>query len=91
MAPAIQVAGLTKFYGGETGTKALDDVTLAIGDISGHDQMAAAAMGQVRNLLRGLAYDSVDGPARVLSRLDAALRGLQLDTLATALLATPRS
>ena len=62
-------------------------LTLAIGDISGHDQMAAAAMGQVRNLLRGLAYDSVDGPARVLSRLDAALRGLQLDTLATALLA----
>ncbi len=62
-------------------------LTLAIGDISGHDQMAAAAMGQVRNLLRGLAWDSLDGPARVLSRLDAALRGLQLDTLATALVA----
>ena len=44
-------------------------------------------MGQVRNLLRGMAFDSLDGPARLLSRLDAALRGLQLDTLATALVA----
>ena len=62
-------------------------LTLAIGDVSGHDQMAAAAMGQVRNLLRGLAFDSADSPAVLLSRLDAALRGLQLDTLATAVLA----
>ncbi|MFC3690067.1 PP2C family protein-serine/threonine phosphatase [Aquipuribacter hungaricus] len=62
-------------------------LTLAIGDISGHDRMAAAAMGQVRNLLRGMAYDSGSSPARLLTRLDAALRGLQLDTLATALVA----
>jgi NitT/TauT family transport system ATP-binding protein len=32
MSHAIQVDGLTKFYGGASGTKALDDVTLAIGD-----------------------------------------------------------
>ena len=36
--------------------------------------------------MRGLAYDIADSPARLLSRLDEALRGLQLDTLATVLL-----
>jgi PAS domain S-box-containing protein len=57
---------------------------LVVGDVNGHDQAAAATMGQVRNLLRGLAYDTADGPARLLTRLDHALRGLQLETLATA-------
>ncbi len=61
--------------------------TLTIGDISGHDSMAAAAMGQVRNLVRGLSFNSDDGPAQLLTCLDVALRGLDLDTLATAALA----
>jgi serine phosphatase RsbU (regulator of sigma subunit) len=60
---------------------------LVVGDVSGHDQIAAATMGQVRNVLRGLAFDSDDGPAALLSRLDEALNGLDLDTLATAVLA----
>ena len=60
---------------------------LVVGDVSGHDQIAAATMGQVRNVLRGLAFDSEDGPATLLSRLDEALGGLELDTLATAVLA----
>jgi serine phosphatase RsbU (regulator of sigma subunit) len=60
---------------------------LVIGDVTGHDRDAAAAMGQVRNLLRGIAYDSNDSPAVILTRLDEALRGLDLDTLATAVLA----
>jgi serine phosphatase RsbU (regulator of sigma subunit) len=60
---------------------------LVVGDVNGHDQTAAATMGQVRNLLRGMAYDSDDSPAVLLSRLDAALHGLELDTLATAVLA----
>lgn len=60
---------------------------LVIGDVAGHDRNAAAAMGQTRNLLRGIAYDSSDRPASLLARLDAALRGLQLDGLATAVLA----
>ncbi|HET9944452.1 MAG TPA: SpoIIE family protein phosphatase, partial [Actinomycetes bacterium] len=64
---------------------------LVVGDVSGHDQTAAATMGQVRNLLRGLAFDSDDGPARLLERLDAALNGLELDTLATAVLARVES
>ncbi|MGH3745187.1 MAG: PP2C family protein-serine/threonine phosphatase, partial [Mycobacteriales bacterium] len=56
---------------------------LVVGDVSGHDRAAAAMMGQVRNLLRGLAFDSDDGPAALVSRLDAALFGLDLETLAT--------
>jgi serine phosphatase RsbU (regulator of sigma subunit) len=59
---------------------------LVIGDIAGHDRTAAAVMGQVRNLLRGMAYDSDDSPAVLLGRLDTAMQGLALETLATALL-----
>jgi PAS domain S-box-containing protein len=60
---------------------------IAVGDIAGHDTDAAAAMAQIRNLLRGLAYDSTDGPATLLRRLDEALEGLRVRVLATALLA----
>ncbi len=60
---------------------------VVIGDIGGHDRAAAARMGQVRNLLRGMAYASDDSPAVLLARLDTAMQGLGLDTLATALLA----
>ncbi|MGY1745117.1 SpoIIE family protein phosphatase [Blastococcus sp. SYSU D00695] len=60
---------------------------LVIGDVVGHDTAAAADMAQLRGLLRGIAYDSADGPARVLSRLDAAIEGLGLGALATVLVA----
>jgi PAS domain S-box-containing protein len=60
---------------------------VVIGDVMGHDVDAAAAMGQVRSLLRGTAYDRQESPARVLTRVDGALRGLRIDTLATALVA----
>jgi PAS domain S-box-containing protein len=60
---------------------------LVIGDVMGHDVGAAAAMGQVRSLLRGTAYDRQESPARVLTRVDGALQGLRIDTLATALVA----
>jgi serine phosphatase RsbU (regulator of sigma subunit) len=59
---------------------------LVVGDVTGHDRTAAATMGQLRNLLRGLAYDSDDSPAVLLGRLDAAMSGLQVGTLATAVL-----
>jgi serine phosphatase RsbU (regulator of sigma subunit) len=62
-------------------------VGIVIGDVMGHDVGAAAAMGQLRSLLRGTAYDRQESPARVLGRVDAALRGLRIDTLATALVA----
>jgi serine phosphatase RsbU (regulator of sigma subunit) len=57
---------------------------VAVGDVAGHDGNAAAAMAQLRNLLRGLAYDSHDPPAVLLSRLDRAAMALGVDTLATA-------
>ena len=60
---------------------------LAIGDVVGHDTRAAAAMGQVRGLLRGISYSSGGTPSEVLSRVDRAVLGLSLDTMATATVA----
>jgi len=62
-------------------------LSLVVGDITGHDQQAAAVMGQVRNLLRGVAYTVAEPPAVVLSALDRALRDLEVRTYATVLLA----
>ena len=59
---------------------------LVVGDVTGHDGTAAATMGQLRNLLRGMAYDCDDSPAVLLGRLDAAMSGLQVGALATAVL-----
>jgi len=60
---------------------------LVIGDVIGHDTVAAAAMGQVRGLLRGIAADSGAGPADLLRRVDRVMQVLQVDTTATALVA----
>ncbi|MGY5883053.1 SpoIIE family protein phosphatase [Modestobacter lacusdianchii] len=62
--------------------------TLVIGDVTGHDRHAAAAMAQVRNVLRGVAHSMLGSPAAVLSALDRAMQDLAVDTLATAVLAT---
>jgi serine phosphatase RsbU (regulator of sigma subunit) len=60
---------------------------LVIGDVVGHDTAAAAAMGQLRALLRGLAHFSGAGPAEVLHGLDEAIADMHADTLATAAVA----
>ena len=60
---------------------------VVIGDVVGHDTAAAAAMGQVRGLLRGIAVTTGDGPADVLRRVDEAIRTLQIETTATAIVA----
>jgi serine phosphatase RsbU (regulator of sigma subunit) len=60
---------------------------LVIGDVVGHNVDAAAAMGQIRSILRGIAYDRPESPAQILTRVDGALTGLQVGTLATALVA----
>ncbi|WP_432545006.1 ATP-binding SpoIIE family protein phosphatase [Kineococcus sp. SYSU DK002] len=60
---------------------------LVVGDVVGHDQVAAAAMGQLRNVVRGIAFDGDDRPATLLTRLDRAMSGLELEALATAVLA----
>lgn len=56
---------------------------LVVGDVCGHDTSAAATMGELRNLLRGIAFSDDAGPASWLSRTDATLAGLNLSTLAT--------
>jgi serine phosphatase RsbU (regulator of sigma subunit) len=61
------------------------DTVLVIGDVMGHDIEAAAAMGQVKTLVRGIAFDRQEEPAGVLRRVDHALVGLAVPALATAL------
>ncbi|MFD2090053.1 SpoIIE family protein phosphatase [Blastococcus deserti] len=60
---------------------------LVIGDVVGHGSDAAAAMGQLRGVLRALAYDNDEGPAATLSRLERTAQGLAVGTLATGILA----
>jgi GAF domain-containing protein len=60
---------------------------VVIGDVVGHDTVAAAAMGQIRGLLRGIAVTTGAGPAEVLQRLDEAMATLQIETIATAIVA----
>ncbi|WP_031083178.1 PP2C family protein-serine/threonine phosphatase [Streptomyces sp. NRRL WC-3549] len=62
-------------------------VVLAIGDVVGHDLTAAVRMGQLRNMLRALAYDSEDHPAGVMCRLDKVMQGLTSIELVTAVVA----
>jgi serine phosphatase RsbU (regulator of sigma subunit) len=59
---------------------------LVIGDVAGHDGDAAAVMGQLRNLLRGIAHATAAPPAAVLAELDRAMAGLGVAALATVLL-----
>ncbi|GCD91575.1 SpoIIE family protein phosphatase [Nocardioides sp. LS1] len=61
---------------------------VVVGDVAGHDQRAAAAMAQLRNVTRGLAYAGAASPAQVLHGLDRVIDGLDVDVVATAVLAT---
>ncbi|NIZ90388.1 SpoIIE family protein phosphatase [Kineococcus rubinsiae] len=61
--------------------------TVIIGDVTGHDMVAAAHMGQLRGLLRAYAFDREEAPAAIVSRLDRALSGLGIDGLATLVVA----
>ncbi|WP_380161157.1 SpoIIE family protein phosphatase [Kineococcus sp. R86509] len=61
--------------------------TVVIGDVTGHDMTAAGHMGQLRGLLRAFAFDRLEPPSEVVSRLDRALAGLHVEGLATLVLA----
>ncbi|GAA2724241.1 SpoIIE family protein phosphatase [Cellulomonas aerilata] len=61
---------------------------LVIGDVVGHDIVAAASMGQLRSILRGVAVATGAGPAELLEDVDHAMVTLQSATLATAVVAT---
>ena len=62
-------------------------LALVIGDVSGHNLTAAAAMSELRSMLRGLLIDRSDPPATVLDRLDHANNALGAHTIATVVLA----
>ncbi len=63
-------------------------LTVVIGDVSGHDQRAAAAMAQVRNMLRGVARILHPAmPSDVRHGLDLAMQGTSDMIFATAVLA----
>ncbi len=61
-------------------------VGIAVGDVMGHDLAAAAAMGQLRSVLRSYAWQG-SGPAVVLDHLDELVQGLDMAQLATAIYA----
>ncbi len=57
-------------------------VGIAVGDVIGHDLRAAAAMGQLRSMMRALAWTHRE-PARVLERLDELCQAVVDVTFAT--------
>jgi PAS domain S-box-containing protein len=60
---------------------------LVIGDVIGHDIHAAAAMGQLRGIIRTVAYTTSGSPSEILTQADHTARGLGVPVLATAILA----
>jgi serine phosphatase RsbU (regulator of sigma subunit) len=46
------------------------DLAIGVGDVAGHDLSAAATMGQLRSMLRALAYETEGAPSDVVARLD---------------------
>ncbi len=61
-------------------------VGIAVGDVVGHDLRAAAAMGQLRGVVRSYAWDG-GLPGSVLDRCDQLVQGLEMAAMATAVYA----
>ena len=61
-------------------------VGIAVGDVVGHDLRAAAAMGQLRGVVRSYAWDGGQ-PGSVLDRCDQLVQGLEMAAMATAVYA----
>ena len=57
--------------------------SLMVGDVVGHDIAAAAVMGQLRTMLRTIAWTLGDGPAAQVQRLDRAMQDLAVDAMAS--------
>ena len=59
-------------------------VGMVVGDVVGHDVAAAAAMGQLRGLIRACLWDAPDPhPGTVLTRVDRLVQGLRVASMAT--------
>ena len=61
-------------------------VGVAVGDVVGHDLRAAAAMGELRGVLRSYAWEGLT-PGQVLDRCDRLVQGLDMAAMATAVYA----
>lgn len=64
-----------------------DRVVLVIGDVVGHDVEAAAAMGQLRSMVRSFAFEGAD-PGSVLARVDQLVASMRIPRSASLVLAT---
>ena len=60
---------------------------LVIGDVVGHDTAAAAAMSQIRSLVRAFGAVRDVTPAQILRQTDQVIQTLQAGTIATAIVA----
>jgi len=79
-AEAAQVGG--DFY--DVYAQPAGSAVVVIGDVMGHDTLAAAAMAQLRSIVRTLGMVGDDDPAQVLTRTDVLMRASGIDTPATA-------
>ncbi|MFC7407210.1 SpoIIE family protein phosphatase [Georgenia alba] len=64
-----------------------ETVALVVGDVVGHDVEAAAAMGQLRSVVRAYAQELVD-PATVLTRVDSLVNSMSVPRSASLIYAT---
>ncbi|MBO1753123.1 SpoIIE family protein phosphatase [Actinotalea sp. BY-33] len=64
-----------------------DQVAVVIGDVVGHDVEAAAAMGQLRSVVRSYAHEMAE-PGVVLDRVDKLVAGMRIPRSASLVLAT---
>jgi PAS domain S-box-containing protein len=64
-----------------------DVVGVVIGDVVGHDVEAAAAMGQLRSVVRSYAFD-ITAPGPVLERVDQLVTGMRIPRSAGLVLST---
>ena len=63
------------------------ETVLVIGDVVGHDIAAAAKMGEIRSMLRGIAVATGAGPAELLREIDRTLETLRSEVVATTVVA----
>jgi hypothetical protein len=63
---------------------------VVVGDVVGHDIEAAAAMGQLRGVIRTIGHTTSGTPAQTLARADRAAAGLQVGVIASAVVASLR-
>jgi serine phosphatase RsbU (regulator of sigma subunit) len=90
MAARYRPAGRAQLVGGDWYDAYLDaagTTSLVIGDVAGHDIDAAAAMGQLRTMLRMVGHDAVRTAPEVLAAVDRACATFGFDVFATALVA----